>query len=296
MGMKKSIKKCLFKISSGYTDLLYRRPYLDKEAKLRRSLEGELLHLDLVITECCSLKCRDCSNLMQYYQKPENLTSDEVINELKKLFSCLRVRELKVLGGEPFVNQKVLSDVLRFLTGDYSGYVDSINIITNGTILPSEDCLEAMISNPKAKVSFSNYGELSNRQDEFVELCKKNNIDYLVTDDSFYWLDFGRPIEYNESEDFVRRQYKYCYNRKNCNTLYRGRIYACPRQAHGIRLGLIPDSKDEFVDLFDPGYTDKDDLRRAIIGLVRRKEPVSACRYCLNCKYIHIKRGIQEKR
>ncbi len=26
-------------------------------------------HLDLVLTEKCSLKCKDCSNLMQYYAK-----------------------------------------------------------------------------------------------------------------------------------------------------------------------------------------------------------------------------------
>ena len=29
-------------------------------------------YIDIMITEKCSLKCKDCSNLMQYYQKPVN--------------------------------------------------------------------------------------------------------------------------------------------------------------------------------------------------------------------------------
>ena len=28
--------------------------------------------IELIVTERCSLKCKDCSNLMQYYQNPEN--------------------------------------------------------------------------------------------------------------------------------------------------------------------------------------------------------------------------------
>ena len=27
--------------------------------------------MDIVVTERCSMKCRDCSNLMQYYVKPQ---------------------------------------------------------------------------------------------------------------------------------------------------------------------------------------------------------------------------------
>ena len=29
-------------------------------------------HLDLVLTEKCSLKCKDCSNLMQYYSRQKD--------------------------------------------------------------------------------------------------------------------------------------------------------------------------------------------------------------------------------
>ena len=32
-----------------------------------------VVHMELTVTECCSLKCRDCSFLMQYYQHPQNI-------------------------------------------------------------------------------------------------------------------------------------------------------------------------------------------------------------------------------
>lgn len=294
MGIKSGIKRLVFNMSSGLADVLYRRPYSDPEAKKRMRSEETLLHLDLVITEFCTRRCRDCSNLMQYYQKPEHLPSDSIISDLEKLLECFRVEELKILGGEPFTNPEVLNAVLGHLAGKAGSRVDRINIITNGTVIPGDECIEAMKTDPKIEVTFSNYGTVSSRQDEFVELCKENGIRHTVIDGSFYWLDFGRPVKYLESWDFLERQYKHCYNRKNCNTLYRGGFYACPRQAHGIHLGLLPDVKDEYVDLYDPKYSTSDELKHAILGVVRRKKHVTACRFCINGKYIHVPRGIQK--
>ena len=295
MTIKKILKKTVFNISSALTDMLYLRPYRDPEGRIRMHTEDRILHMDLVITERCSRKCRDCSNLMQYYRSPEHLSSEDVINDLKKILDCVSIHELKILGGEPFVNSSVLKDVLGYLSKEAGKRVDIINIITNGTVIPDEDCLKAIKDDPKIMITFSNYKTESSAQPEFIELCKKSGIRYMVIDDSYYWLDFGRPAEYEESGDFVKRQYRNCHNRKNCNTLFRGRFYVCPRQAHGIHLGLIPDTKDGYIDIHDPRYDDSKDLRRAISELVRRKNPVEACRYCVVGKYIHIPRAVQEK-
>ena len=294
MGIKKIIKKHLFGFYSIISDVLYRRPYFDPEYRLRLKSDNELLHLDLVITECCSLKCRDCSNLMQYYKHPENINSECVIADLKRLLDCFYVRELKVLGGEPFVNQKTLCEVLTFLHGEYGERVGTIHIFTNGTIIPNASCIEAMKCNSKVELTFSNYGDLSSRQNEFVDLCKENGIRHRV-DYSEYWFDYGYPHKYVESEEFIKWQYDHCYNRKDCNTLYRGGFFLCPRQAHGIHLGIMPDTKDEYVDMNDPKYENDDCLRRAIISVVRRKETITACHYCIKEKHIHVPRGLQKE-
>lgn len=277
-------------------DILYRRPYSDPEAKERLRSENKLLHLDLVITECCSLKCRNCSNLMQYYSSPCNLTSEDVINDIGTLLECISIGELKIIGGEPFVNQGVLTDVLQYLSENYTQKVDTINIITNGTIIPNEDCISTLAGIPRVIVTFSNYGNLSSHQEEFIKLCKQKGIRYSIIDDSFYWLDFGRPDKYDEPQEFVYRQYNNCYNRKNCNALYRGCLYVCPRQAHGIHLGMLPDINDEYVDLHASSYGNTDELRHSVIELVRRKTPISSCSYCIIGKYVHIPRAVQQRR
>ena len=187
----------------------------------------------------------------------------------------------------------MLIDVLNYLSGEAGGRVDRINIITNGTVIPDNDCIDAMKAEPKVEVTFSNYGNVSSRQDECVELCKENGIRHTVIDGSYAWHDFGRPVKYLESWDFLERQYKHCYNRKFCNTLYRGGFYACPRQAHGIHLGLLPDAKNEYVDLYAPEYTNKEDLRRAVLSVVRRRNHITACRFCIIGKHVHVPRGVQ---
>ena len=45
------------------------KKYLDTSLLFIRSV-------DLILTEKCSLKCKDCSNLMQYYEKPINIQSN----------------------------------------------------------------------------------------------------------------------------------------------------------------------------------------------------------------------------
>ena len=109
--IKKVLLKILLSISLKLNDLLYRRPYFDRGSRKIKA-ENEIPHLDLVITECCSLKCRDCSNLMQYYQKPENLKTESIIQDLTNLLQCVRVGELNILGGETFVNQNSLTEIL----------------------------------------------------------------------------------------------------------------------------------------------------------------------------------------
>ena len=45
----------------------------------RSSKNLNLNSLDIVLTEKCSLKCKHCSNLMQYYEKPIDNEFDDII-------------------------------------------------------------------------------------------------------------------------------------------------------------------------------------------------------------------------
>ena len=65
-------------------------------------------NIDVVITERCSLKCRSCANLMQYYTRPENSDHDLLFKSVDKLMKCIdSLYEFRILGGDPFMNKKM---------------------------------------------------------------------------------------------------------------------------------------------------------------------------------------------
>ena len=63
--------------------------------------------IDVQITEKCSLKCKDCSNLMQYYQKPIDTEQGLLFKSIDKIMNCVdQLDEFRVLGGDPFMYKK----------------------------------------------------------------------------------------------------------------------------------------------------------------------------------------------
>ena len=261
----------------------------------RRKYPDSIVHLDVVLTECCSLRCRDCSNLMQYYHNPANLDVNEIIRSLQILLAAVRVNQLKILGGEPFVCQKQLIRLLEYLREEADQRIGEIEIITNGTIVPSDECIMALKENPKLKVVFSNYGELSNKLSEFADICKREHIRYEVIEDKFWW-DFGKPVLRDEKEGKTQHRYDGCYSRRLCTTLYRGRLYVCPRQAHALNLGFIPDCDDETVNIMNPEFAESEALYDAVYSIVDRKKYITACKYCGSDSVIKVERAIQSER
>ena len=72
------------------------------------SKQLHLKYIDIVITEACSMKCIDCSNLMQYYVSPKHSDIEILFKSLDQVMTAVNhVYELRVLGGEPFVNKQI---------------------------------------------------------------------------------------------------------------------------------------------------------------------------------------------
>ena len=47
--------------------------------------------IEIVLTTFCSLRCKDCSNLMQYYDKPYHINTDSIIQVLQNLTASIAV-------------------------------------------------------------------------------------------------------------------------------------------------------------------------------------------------------------
>ncbi|MEO3871117.1 4Fe-4S cluster-binding domain-containing protein [Nonomuraea sp. B12E4] len=259
-------------------DLVFieRKVALHKRECLKAKEAGDdlliLKYLDVVVTEACSMKCQDCSNLMQYYAKPRHSDLDLLESAVDRIMAAIDgIYEFRVLGGEPFVNTRV-HRVITKLTGYEQ--VDKVVIYTNATIVPRGDNLECL-KHDKVVVEITNYGRHSRKHDELLETLQANGVVHLTKIP--VWTDSGR-IKYVERsaaelDDMFRNC---CVN--DVLTLLNGKLYRCPFSANGTNLGAIPEDSADVVDL--TGDRAGAELRADLQRLYGRSTHLRACAFC----------------
>ena len=158
--------------------ILCHRGYLNPDQLFLRSI-------DLIITERCSLRCRDCSNLMQYYDNPKNCGTDMLLKSIDALCSVVdEVMDFRIIGGEAFMNRDWPIIVNR-LTEEPKAR--RVVLYTNGTIIPKKDYIRHL-KNDKVLVIITDYGVLSKKLGQLIEILKTNGVTYHVLKIE-EWLD-----------------------------------------------------------------------------------------------------------
>lgn len=229
--------------------------------------------IDIQITERCSLHCHDCANLMQYYKEPQHENRDTAIAALKKLLGAVdHINDIIVLGGEPFINREFTEYLNEIKT--LQGY-SYITILTNGTIIPNEEAMQAM-KDPRVLVIISEYESPKQRCAELSEALRGKGIRHLILPVT-QWQDCARIEQYARTPQENRQIYDAC-----CMTataaIKAGRFYCCPFAANAAALRAIPARHDQSIALLDEGVT-REALRSAIRDALRRK-PLDVCDYC----------------
>jgi organic radical activating enzyme len=231
-----------------------------------------LKYIDIVITEACSMKCVDCSNLMQYYTQPKHSDQELLFNSLDRIMSVVDwIDELRVLGGEPFVNKRFPAIIEKLKA--YRNF-RHIVIYTNGTIAPQAPVI-GTLRDERVTVNITNYGKLSRRLTECVSSLKAAGVAHLVKIPS--WTDSGR-IKYRER---TAKQLDTQFNNCCVNdilTLLNGRLYRCPFSANATNLKAVPEDPADMVDI--GGTPDLEELRGSIGRLYLRGTHLRACSYC----------------
>lgn len=244
-------------------------------AQQERFIENDKLildTLDIVVTEKCSLKCGKCSNLMQYYQNPQNLDIYEIKDSLNKVLEIADcIYELRILGGEPFMNP----DFYRLI----DWYKDNpkikhIDILTNATIFPEDSKLDKL-KDPKVKIWVSDYGKLSKRIYDWLKWCENNKIEclYHIFDG---WNDCGDLKKHNYSLNEIKYVYETCGCRQ-LPTLLKGRLFNCPYAANAVNLGALFDNELETDSL---KVTDPKITKQMIKDFLFERDYLMSCDYC----------------
>ena len=139
---------------------------------LRDGFSACFPYFEIVVTTRCSLRCKYCANLIQYYREPYDLEPVVLKSSIAKLMRCCDyVAKVRLIGGEPFL-YKDLAEILEFLMR--YPQIGSIEIPTNGTVPIRDEQLLSILKQGRGHVYVSDYGY--GKAAEFCRVLRENGI------------------------------------------------------------------------------------------------------------------------
>jgi len=236
--------------------------------------KSEIIYMEFVITTKCTLKCRDCANLMQYYEQPYNIPVEKLIGYFDKLLNVFDyIYILNVLGGEPFIHPQ-LSLFLSHICS--SPKIGEIRLVTNGTLIPDEETLSVLCGNKKIVVYISDYRAASDKKAELEEIFNKYKIRHRILFSDEDWVDYGNMRARGRSSKELKEIFSGCRT-PLCQSYLNGEFHFCPRSSAGTDLGIVPRKEADYVDI---GKLDSKEARRQMKRFLKRTRFVQACDYC----------------
>ena len=228
----------------------------------------KFLHsVDIVISEKCSLNCKDCSNLMQYYKNAQNINYEMITEDFEKLSKKMdHIFEVRLIGGEPFMNKDIYRIIDYFLDNKK---ITNLVVYTNATI-PLKAELMKKFSTPKLVFSITDYGNLSKNTQKVIDVLKLENIPYRSMPPN-NWTDSAVIKDQKRTEEGMIDIFKRCCG-KNLFTIMYGKIYRCPFVSNAERLHAIPYDKKNGVSL--------DASLEEIINYTNEIKYIPACNFC----------------
>ncbi len=233
-----------------------------------------LRSVDIIITERCSLKCRNCSNLMQYYEKPADCDLKELMQTIDRFSAIVdEVNEVRVIGGEPFMNKDSHLIIKRLID---EPKVKKVVVYTNGTIAPRAEQIE-YLKNNKVLFIITDYGKLSRNLNPLTEILQKNKIDFYA-EKARGWTDCAKIMKQSRDVEQQKEIFRNCCA-KNTITLSKGKLYRCPFSANADRLRAVPKIKDDHIDIFDKTIK-INEMKEKIRNFLLEKNFLESCDYC----------------
>lgn len=284
-------------VEAEYKNCQRQRRYADR-AQIKNAInevkKNKLIisRIAVSVTNQCSLKCRDCNNLMPYCKEKFTIDVEEQIHDLEKLlYHVDEIINVEIIGGEPFV-YKQLPELLKWTCNEPK--IKFIEITTNGTIVPSNEIME-LLTHPKVCVLFSDYGKVNtDKIKRTYQYLAENNV-CVQNLKNRRWIQGGGITKRRKSKLRLKYEYFHCFGRRDCRTLYKGKLYVCGRAPVLDELGLLTD-ESSFIDVRNMDFH-RDIGRKKIIAFFNNTY-AEACGYCdissdFSC---WIESGIQVKR
>ena len=242
-----------------------------KRNELRTSRKFVIPKMVFIVTNRCTLRCAGCLGRVPNFVNPGDMDVNIVLRDMKLFLECVdECISVEIAGGEPLLypHMDILLDYLI-----QQKKVLSIQITTNGTVIPNEKTLEYM-SNEKVRVGVSDYGMLD-RLAKVVYVFEKAGVHFEVYSDQ-QWREPGDLGKRNKSEELLMTEYENCWDAFNCKVIVNGRLFVCPRYARAYMQNVQNFEKDS-VSIID--LNDLEERRKAIYDLYML-DYAESCDYC----------------
>lgn len=210
---------------------------LDSSKQLAEAMVNEKIsaipRIPIILTPKCSLRCKECNNLMWKFTTYQDLATDIIKKSLKKIISAFDfIPSVELIGGEPFT-AKNLKEILDFLIKEEK--VLRVEITTNASVLPQQEWINSL-QDEKVIVRISDYSMIVN-QERFAKCMEDNHIHYEKL--SFEnWIATGGIEKRNRESAELIKQYYNCDAGYLCKTLWENKVYPCARAASLAELGI----------------------------------------------------------
>ncbi|MDR0681977.1 MAG: radical SAM protein [Dysgonamonadaceae bacterium] len=245
-----------------------------------------LLNTTLVVTLRCNLHCRLCAVSAPYYEEPPHYSFENLTGGVAEYFKAVdRIEKFTINGGEPLLHPQ-LPEIMESFE-PYMNKIGMLEIITNGSIAPTERLLKALQFSTKIDILIDDYGkELSKNVQKIIDAFKVYGIKYrhrkYYGDDAHCggWVDLLDLSKKQRSSSETEQIYKHCAypGPFHCFVLFDRKAYICGVYKRCETLGIIPDIPDDYISFVDdsiPVSVKKEQIR----NFYNRKY-FAACEYC----------------
>jgi len=244
-------------------------------------------NVSLVITEKCTLRCRECGVFIPYYKCPKHHMANEVIEAVNHFCSAVdSIENIAVIGGEPFLHPdlaKICEEISK------NPQIINLSITTNGTVLPKRENLRRL-KKVISYITISDYAELSKKKDELICLLKEEEIVFELLENDMEWYKQNSPILHhrgNENNDIFQN----CFWPKAAGKIINGQYHLCDFSAGLTPFGVLGNNRDDYALLSGA----QEEITKEVRALYQRKHCLSACDFCEIYQLPPTKRAEQTK-
>lgn len=252
--------------------------------------QGEA-NVPVIITEKCTLSCKDCGVMIPYYHQPMHYDKEFILKSIRTLAQCVdAIETINLIGGETLLHPD-LGEICQEVAKIDNIY--SIIIATNGTIIPDDETIKKL-SGSVTKVILSDYGDLSRNKAGLKEKLDSNGIFYVSFCDDVLWTKFYPPQKYNRTQEENAEIFEHCKWAKLLSKMINGEFHLCDFSAGLSKFKMIPNNQSDYVNLMDDSLT-IGEKRALMMELLNRRPYLEACDYCVLYKGETTDRAIQSK-